>query len=131
VATITLIDSPGLGVGVRLENTKVRGLTESHVGERTILLKFLDNGPSGNPLRECAKGDSPDTCISINELVFTAAVANTAFPPDIPVAKVVSVKRLRTELEATITLQPLVNLDDLTYVKVLRWPEPKSTAKAG
>ena len=131
VATVTLIDSPGLGVGVRLEKTKVRGLTESHVGERTILLKFLGNGPSGTPLRECAKGDSPDTCISINELVFTAAVANAAFPPDIPVAKVVSVKRLRTELEATITLQPLVNLDDLSYLKVLRWPEPKTTAKAG
>jgi hypothetical protein len=32
-----------------------------------------------------------------------------------------------TELEPTITIRPVVNLDDLTYVKVLRWPEPKTT----
>jgi rod shape-determining protein MreC len=129
LATVTLVDAPGLGVGVRLENTKVEGLTEAHVGERQILLKFLGNGPNGRPLRECKKDAPPDTCISINELVFTAAVANAAFPPDIPVARVVSVVSPRTELEATITLQPLVNLDDLTYVKVLRWPEPKPKAQ--
>ena len=28
------------------------------------------------------------------------------------------------ELEATITLTPLVDLDDITYVKILRWPGP-------
>jgi cell shape-determining protein MreC len=48
-----------------------------------------------------------------------------AFPPDIPVAKVTKITKKTGELEPTISLAPIVNLDDLTYVKVLRWPETK------
>jgi len=125
-ATVTLIDSPGFGVGVRLENTGVRGLTESHSGERNILLKFTEAfAPTGRQLDKCDPGQSPDTCISIGELVFTEATVSSAFPPDIAVATVVRITQRTGELEPTIVLQPLVNLDDLTYVKVLRWPEPK------
>ncbi len=126
-ATVTLVDAAGFGIGVRLENTNVRGLTEPRTGERDILLKFLDNGPSGNPLPKCSEGDSPDTCITIGEFVFTAAVEDAAFPPDIAVGKVVRFSKGATDLEATISVRPVVNLDDLTYVKVLRWPEPKAT----
>jgi cell shape-determining protein MreC len=56
----------------------------------------------------------------VGELVFTAAVADAAFPPDIPVAKVTSVGKPKGNLEPTVTVRPLVNLDDLTYLKVLR-----------
>jgi rod shape-determining protein MreC len=127
VATVTLIDSPGFGVGVRLENTGVRGLTESHSGERNILLKFTQIfAPTGRQLPKCSEGQSPDTCISIGELVFTEPTAAGAFPPDIAVAQVSRITQATGELEPTIVLTPLVNLDDLTYVKVLRWPEPKA-----
>jgi rod shape-determining protein MreC len=125
-ATVTLLDSPGLGVGVRLENTNVRGLTEPHTGERNILLKFLGNGPAGVPLRKCADGQSKDTCITIGERVFTAAVEDAAFPPDLTVGRITKIFKARTDLESTIEVRPVVNLDDLTYVKVLRWPELKS-----
>lgn len=125
-ATVTLVDAPGFGVGVRLENSNVRGLTEPHTGERDILLKFLDNGPNGNPLSKCEEGSPPDTCITVGEFVYTAAVEDAAFPPDIAVGKVVRFTRDRTDLEATIAVRPVVDLDDLTYVKVLRWPEPKA-----
>ena len=50
---------------------------------------------------------------------------NAAFPPDIPVAKVKEVSKRQGDLEPTVLLQPLADLDDITYVKVLRWPEPK------
>ena len=121
-ATVTLIDSPEIGVGVRLENSSVRGLTEAHTGDREILLKFLDT-----PLGACVEGSLPENCIAENEFVFTAAVEDAAFPPDIAVGRVVRVTRPKTDLEPTIAIQPVVNLDDLTYVKVLRWPEPKTT----
>jgi cell shape-determining protein MreC len=128
LATVTLIDSPDIGVGVRLENTSVRGLTEPHTGERDILLKFLEAfTPTGRQLPKCDETSSPDTCISENELVFTAAVDDAAFPPDIAVGRVVRYSKRDTDLEATISIRPVVNLDDLTYVKVLRWPEPKTT----
>jgi rod shape-determining protein MreC len=127
VATVTLIDSPGFGVGVRLQNTGVNGLTESHSGERNLLLKFTEVfAPTGRQLNKCPEGQSPDTCISIGELLFTEPTARGAFPPDIAVAQVARITQGRGELEPTIVLTPLVNLDDLTYVKVLRWPEPKA-----
>ena len=122
LSTVTLIDSPQIGIGVRLENSNVNGLTEAHTGEREILLKFLES-----QLGPCQEASPLETCISENELVFTAATVDGAFPPDIAVGRVVSVTVSTTELEPTISIQPVVNLDDLTYVKVLRWPEPKTT----
>lgn len=121
-ATVTLIDSPEIGVGVRLENSDVNGLTEAHTGEREVLLKFLES-----ELFPCQPESSPENCISENELVFTASTVDGAFPPDIAVGRVVSAKKESSELEPTIAIQPVVNLDDLTYVKVLRWPELKTT----
>ena len=47
-------------------------------------------------------------------------------PTDIAVARVVRNTKRTADLEATISIAPVVNLDDLTYVKVLRWPEPKA-----
>jgi rod shape-determining protein MreC len=120
-ATVTLLDSPGFGVGVRLENTNERGIAEGRTGEREMRLNFLSK-----LLPACEKDSSPDTCISDGELVFTSAVANAAFPPDIPVAKVTGIQKKTGELESTVSLRPLVNLNDITYVKVLRWPEPTS-----
>ena len=117
-ATVTLLDSPGFGVGVRLENTNERGIAEGRTGEREMRLNFLSK-----LLPACGKDSSPDTCISDGELVFTSAVANAAFPPDIPVAKVTGIQKKTGELESTVSLRPLVNLSDITYVKVLRWPE--------
>jgi rod shape-determining protein MreC len=120
LATVTLMDDPSIGIGVRLEHSNVRGITEGRAGERNIRLNFLSKN-----LHKCQKNASPDTCLSIGELVFTASTADAAFPPDIPVAKIVNVTQSNTDLEANIVLQPLVNLDDLTYLKVLRWPELK------
>jgi len=118
-ATVTLIDSPGFGIGVRLESTQERGIAEGRTGDREMRLNFLSK-----ILGKCGENAAPDTCITKGELVFTSAVEDAAFPPDIPVAKVTSVEKKTGELEPTIGLQPLVDLDDLTYLKVLRWPEP-------
>lgn len=118
-STVTLIDSPGIGVGVRLEHSNERGIAEGRTGEREMRLNFLTK-----VLSECTETSSPDTCISKGELVFTSASAAAAFPPDIPVAKVTGISRKTGELESTVTLRPLVDLNDISYVKVLRWPEP-------
>jgi rod shape-determining protein MreC len=126
-ATVTLIDSPGFGIGVRLENSKERGLAEGRTGERDMRLNFLSN-PS---IRTCGKDETvPETCIGKGEYVFTSAVENGAFPPDIPVAKITDIAKRQGDLEKTITLRPLVELDDLTYLKVLRLPE-QSAASTG
>ena len=89
-ATVTLLDSPGFGVGVRLEKTNERGIAEGRTGERDMRLNFLTK-----ILSQCAQNSSPTTCISKGELVFTSASQAAAFPPDIPVAKVVGITKHR------------------------------------
>ncbi len=113
-ATVTLIDNPGFGVGVRLENTNTRGIAEGRSGESTLRLSFL----SDLTVRP-KKG----------ELLFTSASDDAVFPPDIPVAKVVHYDKQPGDIEPHITLAPLVNLDDLQFVKVLRWSEAKSSKR--
>ncbi len=105
VATVTLINSAGFGVGVRLENSNERGIAEGKSGESEMKLSFLTN---------------VQVVVKKGELTFTSATEDAVFPPDIPVARVVSTQKLTGDLEPTITLKPVVNLDDLTYVKVLR-----------
>jgi rod shape-determining protein MreC len=127
-ATVTLVDSPALGVGVVLANTGTKCVTEAHTGEREVLLKICEPGPNGEELFACpAENAIPDTCVSENELVFTAAVADGAFPPDIAVGRVRRLSQEITDPEVRIEVVPIVDLDDLTYVKVLRWTAPKVT----
>ena len=108
-STVTLIDSPGFGIGVRLETTNESGIAEGRTGDRTMRLNFLSN---------------PSVVVTKGELVFTVAAPDAAFPPDIPVAKIKARTKRVGDLEPTITLTPLVDLNDITFVKVLRWPGP-------
>jgi rod shape-determining protein MreC len=106
-ASVILIDSPGWGIGVRMErNPGITGIAQGSIGSRSLHLAFVDTGDQGK--------------IEPGELVFTAAVAGAVFPPDIPVARVKEVSRPKGNLERTITLEPLVDLDDVIYLKVLR-----------
>jgi rod shape-determining protein MreC len=117
-ATVRLLDSPGFGLGVRLEkNPSVRGVTEGRTGERELRMGFLENG---------------DGEIALEQLAYTALYAGSSFPPDIAVGRVVEVTRAKDNLERTIVLRPLVDLDDLTYLKVLRVrPQPLTDANPG
>jgi rod shape-determining protein MreC len=119
-ATVTLMDDASFGVGVRLENSNDRGIAEGRTGEQEMRLNFLTRR-----LGKCNQNAPKDSCITKGELVFTSAVENAAFPPDIPVGKVASVTKSQGDLEPTVLVTPLADLEHITYVKVLRYPEPK------
>jgi rod shape-determining protein MreC len=106
-STVTLIDSPGLGVGVRTEQTREQAVTKGRTGDRLLRLEFLGN---------------PRAPIAVDELVFTAGVEAGAYPPDVPVARVVKVDRDRGELDPDVFVEPVVDLNNLVFVKALRWP---------
>jgi rod shape-determining protein MreC len=106
-STITLIDSPGLGVGVRTEQTREQAVTKGRDGDRLLKLEFLGN---------------PRAPIAVDELVFTAGSEAAAYPPDVPVARVVKVDRNRGELDPDVFVEPVVDLNNLVFVKALRWP---------
>ena len=106
-ATVTLIDSPGLGVGVRTEKSKDQAITQGRSGDRLMRLNFL-----GNPRAD----------ISVGELVFTAGTDGAAYPPDLAVGRVASIDRNRGDLDPDIFVAPVGDLDALVFVKALHWP---------
>lgn len=106
-AVVTLIDSPGLGVGVRTERSKEQAVTQGRSGARLMRLNFL-----GNPRADISEG----------ELVFTAGTDRAAYPPDLAVGRVVRIDRNRGDLDPDIFVEPVVDLDSLVFVKALRWP---------
>ncbi|MEI8001550.1 MAG: rod shape-determining protein MreC [Actinomycetes bacterium] len=106
-ATVTLIDSPGLGVGVRTEKTKEQAITQGRAGDRIMRLNFLGN---------------PRAPIEVGELVFTAGTTGAAYPPDLAVGRVTKIDRNRGDLDPDIFVAPVVDLDSLVFVKALRWP---------
>ena len=115
-STVTLLDSPSLGVGVRLQTSNTQAITEARAGQRDLQLGFL----SDNTVK-AQKG----------ELVLTSASANAAFPPDVPVGTVSSYSKQVQDLVPTITVTPLVDLNNLDYVKVIRFPDPTAAPPGG
>ena len=106
-ATVTLIDSPDVGVSVRTEKSGATAITLGRLGDKLLRLGFLSN-----PRADIAEG----------ELVFTAGVDGAAYPADLPVGRVVKIDRNRGDLDPDIFVEPVVDLDNLVFVKALRWP---------
>jgi rod shape-determining protein MreC len=104
-ATVTLIDSPNQGVGVRTEKVREQAVTDGRAGDKLLRLNFL-----GNPRAD----------ISVGEMVFTQGSA--AFPGDLPVGRIAKIDRNRGELDPDIFVEPVVDFDNIVYVKALRWP---------
>jgi rod shape-determining protein MreC len=115
-STVTLIDSPTIGVGVRFETSIANAITQGRAGDRQLTLGFLSNS---------------DVKTQRGELLFTSAVRNSAFPPDLPVGKVTSSVKAVGDLAPTITISTLVDLSKLDFVKVIRWPDPTATPSGG
>jgi rod shape-determining protein MreC len=115
-ATVTLLDNPSVAVGVRLEVSQVFAQTVATAGHRD-----LDLGALSDPTASVSKG----------ELVFTSAAIGSPFPPDEPVGVVTRYTADPHTLSPTITVAPLVNLNRLDYVRVLRWPGPSAGSRGG
>jgi rod shape-determining protein MreC len=104
-STVLLLTDPKSGVAVRFE--KSGG-------------KVLANGRAGSNLLQLGSVD-PDFKVKHNELVFTAA--DSRFPPNIPVGKVVSVKSAPGALGQTVLVQPLAEIGRASVVRVLKFQE--------
>ncbi len=106
-ATVLLIRDPESGVSVVTETERTTGIAQGRAGETKLELDLVD----------------PAAQVDEGELVFTSGSEGSRFPPNIPVARVESVTKQRGKLQQDIVLKPLVDLDSLEFVKVLRPPQ--------
>src|SRR5262245_39392988 len=114
-ATVTLIDSVKQGVGVRTEKSRTPAVTLGRAGDKLMRLSFTEN---------------PRADISVGEMVFTSGLDGAAFPADLPVGRIVKIDRNRGELDPDIFVEPVVDLDNLVFVKALRWPPRAQPAES-
>jgi rod shape-determining protein MreC len=107
-ATVLLLTDPASSVGVRLAGTGDIGAVTGS-GRRDLLPLSLI---------------SVETKVAEGEAVVTSGLENGLFPPQIPVGRVRGAKITPGQLEQEVTIEPVVDLDRLEFVRILIW-EPK------
>ncbi|MBO0729858.1 MAG: rod shape-determining protein MreC [Acidimicrobiaceae bacterium] len=106
-STVQLLTDPSFAVGVTLDASNT-GTAEGS-GQAAPLRVVVDTPQAPRPT--LARGRA----------VVTSGLSMEKFPPDIPVGKVASVSMPPGASEPTITLTPLVNLNQLSALEVLLW----------
>jgi rod shape-determining protein MreC len=109
-ATILLLTDPSFNVGIRLSGSGDVGVARGNGVRQPLPVDLVDVG----------------TKVSGDEVVVTSGLQGSVFPPDIPVGKVRSAKVPPGSLQHEVSIDPLVDLTRLDFVKVLIW-QPKST----
>jgi rod shape-determining protein MreC len=114
---VLLLEDPTFGVGVRMVRERITGVAEGKAGSSLLRVDF--DGPLSARLRPRA-----------GELAETSGLHDSTFPPNVPVGTVEKVTVSDDGLTIEVRLQPLVDVANLEYVKVLLWtpgsPVPRS-----
>jgi len=106
-ATILLLSDPTFSVGVRLPG--------SNVGN-------AQGAGRGQPLRvTVVTTNLAAPTVKKGDVMLTSGLDTEKFPPYIPVGRVASVVTPPGSSEPDITLSPLVDLTQLTYLQVVLW----------
>jgi len=114
---VLLIEDPAFAVGVRLVRQRITGPARGQAGLSTLTVDFT--GPLSSA-RLPRKG----------ELAETSGVQGSTFPPGIPVGTVASVSVSEDGLTIGAGLNPLVDVANLEYVKVLLWKTGSAVPRA-
>lgn len=104
-STIRLVTDRELRVGVRITPSGDVGITRGTGYRRPLALEFVD------PAAVAAEGD----------VVVTSGLQQSIYPPGIPVGTIRSVTSATGELQQRITVDPVVDLDRVSFVAVLQW----------
>jgi rod shape-determining protein MreC len=107
-STVLLLTDRDSGVNVRDVRTNQRGIINGRPDSALQLLDNLD-GP----------GD-----IKAGDILVTAGTDGGPFPPDIPVGRVVSVRKQPGDLQARIAVKLYADAGSTEFVRVLEWPIP-------
>jgi rod shape-determining protein MreC len=105
-ATVLLLTDPTFNVGVRLTNSKDTGAAKGNGPGKPLTIDLLYNS----------------TVVQNNEVVVTSGLEGALFPGDIPVGRVRTARKVPSSLQQDVTMEPVVDMQRLSYVKVLRWP---------
>lgn len=108
-SVIQLITDPGFRVGIRMSENDDVGVARGQGRDRPLLVfNGIDVGLE----------------IEEGELITTSGLEGALFPAAIPVGRVQSVVTSAGELDQDLQVEPLADLDSLSFVNVLLWEPP-------
>lgn len=111
-STVQLVTDRSFELGVRLATSQDVGIAHgTGVGEPLVI-------DAGVPI-------SLEGQVAEGEAVTTSGFESSAFPPDIPVGRVTAITRSADQLSLVITVEPLADLENLSYVRVLLREPPE------
>jgi rod shape-determining protein MreC len=104
-AEVRVLTDPLSAIAVRTLANPAIGIAEGHAGSRELVVSDFD--ASARPHRK--------------DLVVTSDLANSVYPPDLPVGTVTDVDVKPAGLGSVVHIKPAVDFDALEFVDVLRW----------
>jgi rod shape-determining protein MreC len=104
-AKVRVLTDPESAIAVRPITHPVTGIAQGQEGSDEIVVD--DFGPHA-PVKQ-------------HDEVVTANIANSLYPPDLPVGEVTSVDEQSAGLGLSAHIKPYVDFGELQFVEVLRW----------
>jgi rod shape-determining protein MreC len=106
-ATVLLITDTTSSVGVRLATSGDVGVAAGRGRGSTLRVDLVDTV----------------TKVERGEVAVTSGLHHSVFPPGVPVGKVVAATSAAGALQQDVTIEPIVDLRRVTFVKVLQWDQ--------
>jgi rod shape-determining protein MreC len=104
-ATVLLLTDPSFNIGIRLSGSGDVGVARGNGSRQPLPVDLVDVG----------------TKVTGHEVVVTSGLQGSVFPADIPVGRVRSAKVQPGSLQQEISIDPVVDLSRLDFIKVLLW----------
>ncbi len=108
-ATVLLITDPTSNIGVRLSTSGEVGVAAGRGSGSSLRVDHVDT----------------EAKVEKGEVMVTSGLQQSVFPPQVPVGRVVAATAAPGALQKDVTIEPVVELRRLSFVKVLQWsPRP-------
>ena len=108
-STVRLLTDPAISVGVRLSGSGELALAEGDGSGRPLTVGLVERGA------RVRRGD----------VAFTSGLDGAVYPADVPVGRVVGSRPDSAQLQQSVELEPVADLENLRLVSVLQWrPDP-------
>lgn len=102
---VQLLTDKKFSVGIRIGETGDVGVANGTGSLRRMTVDLVD----------------PTTTIAKDEIVVTSGLQQSKFPPGYPVGRVVASESRPNALQQDVTIEPVVDLERLTFLTVLQW----------
>ena len=104
-ATVRLVTDGRSRVGTVVGVTEIMGIVSGQAAFQPLKLNFV----------------APQSGVATGDILYTNGLKGGEYPAGIPVAKVTSATSPTNATQMSITLMPMANLSNLSYVEVLLW----------